>query len=221
MKCIIPTSQRPDKLAALLPLLSGFEIEIWVNNTPPDQIEAYKAISLPDNCKMIVVGITGVGTVCHNQLMSRILPLQQDAFLVIEDDVKPMDNFLEELQFRLEVIPDLAFTLSPIYLPHRNSDFYTSRQSKPVQFGNYKFIDQGWVDGNFYASRAAAKYIARRFLDKVPVFKTSSGVGRAISQAVPKLYTAVPTMVEHLDHDSIQFPEGRKRVPLVARFGQF
>lgn len=219
MKCIIPTSQRPDKLAALLPLLSGFEIEIWVNNTPPHEIEAYKAISLPENCGMIIVGITGVGRECHNELMRRILPLQYDEYIVIEDDVKPMDNFLQELHFRLEVIPDPTFTLSPIYLPERNSDFYTGRKSKPVQFGNYKFIDQGWVDGNFYASRAAAKYIARRFLDKIPVFKTSSGVGRAISQAVPKLYTAVPTMVEHLDHDSIQFPEGRRRIPLVAKFG--
>ena len=56
---------------------------------------------------------------------------------------------------------------------------------------------------------------------EVPVLKSSSGIGRFLSQkmygAKFNMYGISPSLVGHGDHESIQFGEARKKVPLIAK----
>lgn len=61
----------------------------------------------------------------------------------------------------------------------------------------------------------------RALKNDVPVLKSSSGIGKAVSMAFYRngidMYCTIPTMIGHGEHESIQFKEGRKKVPLIAK----
>jgi hypothetical protein len=58
--------------------------------------------------------------------------------------------------------------------------------------------------------------------DPVKVFGASSGIGRLNSKEIVKrgwkMFTTVPTLVEHLNQESVMFGKRRSEIPLIARF---
>ena len=57
--------------------------------------------------------------------------------------------------------------------------------------------------------------------EEVPVLKSSSGIGKFLSQKMYEakfnMYGISPSLIGHGDHESIQFGERRKQVPLIAK----
>lgn len=224
MIALVPTCNRPELFARLVSRLEGFEVIGFVNNSTPENMEKYKALSLPVNVRLIFTDITGDPKACHVKIFWIMLESAHDECLVIEDDVFPCDNFYDELRSRIYVLKSRGtnFVLSPIYLPNRNSDFYTGGKSQAVKIGPYHFIDQAWVDGNFYMTAAVLAAMKQWLSGKVKTYPASSGIGRRNSFEIYrrkwKMYTAVPTLVEHLDQDSVMFGDRRKQIPLIAKF---
>lgn len=225
MTALIPTCNRPDLFDRLISRLEGFEIIGFVNNTNQDNILRYKKIDLPANVKLIFTDISGEPKACHVHTFRKMLSYVDDECLIIEDDVIPCQNFYDELQYRIRVLKGEGkeFSLSPINQPFRNSDFYSGGTSRPVRIGGFDFIDSAWVDGNFYMTTGVLQAMKLWLSTPVKVYGVSSGIGRRNSAEIHKrnwrMFTAVPTMVEHLDHDSVMFGDHRKQVPLISRFG--
>lgn len=225
MKALVPTCNRPDLFARLISRLDGFEVIGFVNNTNPENILMYKNIDLPANVKLIFTDILGEPKACHVHTFRKMLTYVNDECLIIEDDVIPCVSFNDELLNRIRILKGKCqeFTLSPINQPFRNSDFYSGGTSRPVQIGGFEFIDSAWVDGNFYMTAGVLQAMKLWLSTPVKVYGVSSGIGRRNSAEIHKrswkMFTAVPTMVEHLDHDSVMFGDHRKSVPLISRFG--
>lgn len=224
MIALVPTCNRPELFARLISRLEHFQVIGFVNNTTPENMMKYAVLNLPDNVTLIFTGITGEPKACHVETFRLMLEYASEECLIIEDDVLPCNNFLQELQTRINFLKTATenFTLSPIYLPHRNSDFYTGAVSRTVKFDLYNFIDQAWVDGNFYMTSGVLAAMKEWLSGPVTIFNSSSGIGRKNSHEIHrrgwKMYTSVPTMVEHLDQDSVMFGDRRKQVPLIAKF---
>jgi len=224
MKALVPTCNRPDFFFRLISKLDGFEVIGFVNNTTPENILKYKTIKLPANVQIVFTGISGEPKACHVHTFRKMLMYVDNDCLIIEDDVIPCANFYDELQCRIRTLKNefKEFTLSPIYQPFRNSDFYSGGTSLPVHIGGMTFIDSAWVDGNFFMTAGILRAMKRWLSTPVKVYGESSGIGRRNSFEIHKsnwkMFTAVPTMVEHLDHDSVMFGEHRKQVPLISRF---
>lgn len=226
MIALVPTCNRPELFARLVSRLERFQVIGFVNNTTPENLMKYIALDIPDNVTLIFTDIAGEPKACHVETFKLMLQYASDECLIIEDDVFPCPDFYDELQKRISVLKTAMatanFVLSPIYLPRRNSDFYTGSISRPVRFSQFNFIDQAWVDGNFYMTAGVLSAMKEWLKDPITVFRSSSGIGRKNSHEIHrrgwKMYTAVPTLVEHLDQDSVMFGERRKQIPLIAKF---
>lgn len=224
MKALVPTCNRPELFARLVFKLEGFEVVGFVNNSTPENVEKYRLLALPSYVRMVYTDIAGEPKACHVKTFRTMLLHVAGECLIIEDDVLPCDDFLRQLTSRIYVLKSYGrqFTLSPILLPNRNSDFYTGAQSHPVKIGPYEFMDQAWVDGNFYMTDQVCMSMKAWLSETVQTYRSSSGIGRKNSFEIYrrgwKMYTAMPTLVEHLDQDSVMFGDRRKEVPLIAKF---
>jgi len=224
MIALVPTCNRPELFARLVSRLEGFEVIGFVNNSTPKNEEQYLKLNLPEDTTLVFTGIKGEPKACHVMMFKIMLQFVHDECLVIEDDVFPCSSFYDELQNRISTLKTETnhFVLSPIYLPERNSDFYTGGKSHEVNIGPYQFIDQAWVDGNFYMTSAVLAAMKQWLSGKVKTYPASSGIGRRNSFEIYrrkwKMYTAIPTLVEHLDQDSVMFGDRRKEIPLIAKF---
>jgi hypothetical protein len=226
MIALVPTCNRPELFARLISRLEGFQVVGFVNNSTSENELLYLKLKLPENATLVFTGIEGEPKACHVETFRLMLTYAFEECLIIEDDVIPCPNFHVALQSRIDILKTATatanFVLSPIYLPKRNSDFYTGSISRPVKFDLYNFIDQAWVDGNFYMTSGVLAAMKEWLQDPVTIFRSSSGIGRKNSHEIHrrgwKMYTAVPTLVEHLDQDSVMFGERRKEIPLIAKF---
>jgi len=248
MIALVPTCNRPELFARLVSRLEHFQVIGFVNNTTPENLMKYIALDLPVNVRLIFTDIGGEPKACHVETFRLMLQYANEECLIIEDDIVPCPHFYYALLNRIDILKTVRprhpghpefisgsfsgslptetatanFTLSPIYLPNRNSDFYTGAVSHPVKFDVFNFIDQAWVDGNFYMTSGVLAAMKEWLKDPVTIFRSSSGIGRKNSHEIHrrgwKMYTSVPTLVEHLDQDSVMFGERRKQVPLIAHF---
>lgn len=224
MKALVPTCNRPELFSRLVSKLDGFDVIGFVNNTTGQNMLRYSKLDLPDNVKLVYPDIHGEPKQCHVDTFRMMLTHADSDCLIIEDDLFPCDHFHDELMKRVLVLKNLGkeFTLSPIYLPYRNSDFYTGGKSRRVRIGTFGFVDQAWVDGNFFMTSGVLESM-KLWLHDIKIYGVSSGVGRRNSKEIAirgwRMYTAIPTLAEHLDHDSVMFPDHRKQVPLISRFG--
>lgn len=226
MIALVPTCNRPELFVRLVSRLERFQVIGFVNNTTPESLMKYIALDLPENVSLIITDIAGEPKACHVEIFRLMLQYANDECLIIEDDMLPCPNFHVALQSRIDILKTVTetehFVLSPIYLPNRNSDFYTGSISRPVKFDVFRFIDQAWVDGNFYMTAGVLSAMKEWLNDPVTIFNSSSGIGRKNSHEIHrrgwKMYTAVPTLVEHLDQDSVMFGDRRKQIPLIAKF---
>lgn len=225
MIALVPTCNRPKLFKRLVSRLDGFKVFGFVNNTFDENLYRYEELKLPDNVRLLFTNIYGEPKACHVQTFRYMLNFVNSECLVIEDDVYPCENFKEELNKRIAVLKAYTpknFTLSPIHLPNRNSDRYTGLHSRSFSTGGFDFINQAWVDGNFYMTADVCRAMKKWLSGNVKIFGASSGIGRRNSQEIAKrewkMFTAVPTLVEHLDHESVMFGERRQQVPLIARF---
>lgn len=224
MIALVPTCNRPELFARLISRLEGFQVIGFVNNSTPENVAKYHALRLPSNTALVFTTIQGEPKACHVRTFRQMLQYASDECLVIEDDVFPCTDFYNELQKRICILKTATeyFILSPIYLPNRNSDFYTGGVSRAVNIDNYQFIDQAWVDGNFYMTAGVLAAMKQWLVPEITVYRASSGIGRRnsleISRRNWKMYTAAPTLVEHLDQESVMFGDRRKGIPLIARF---
>ena len=235
MIALVPTCNRPELFARLVSRLEGFQVIGFVNNSTPENEKQYLELNLPEETTLVFTGIKGEPKACHVMMFKIMLQFVQDECLVIEDDVNPCRDFYKELTDRVRTLKSVdkgsrnkfgmtneEFTLSPIYLPGRNSDFYTGGKSEPVTIGDYEFIDQAWIDGNFYMTAGILSAMKQWLSGKIKSYPASSGIGRRNSFEIYrrkwKMYTVVPTLVEHLDQDSVMFGDRRKQIPLIASF---
>jgi hypothetical protein len=224
MIALVPTCNRPELFERLISHLEGFQVIGFVNNTTILNIRKYKALHLQENVKLIFTDSRGETKTCHVKTFRQMLQYANDECLVIEDDILPCDDFYQELNSRIYVLKSFGtgFTFSPIYLPDRNSDFYTRGVSRAVKIGPYEFIDQAWVDGNFYMTAGVLAEMKKWLAKPIKIYRASSGIGRKNSSEIYnrgwKMYTAVPTLVEHSDQDSVMFGDRRKQKPLIASF---
>lgn len=224
MIALVPTCNRPELFDRLASRLENFQVIGFVNNTTPENMTKYASLDLPVNTRLIFTDIFGEPKECHVATFRLMLRYANEECLIIEDDVFPCANFYDELVSRIYVLKSFGknFTLSPIYLPNRNSDFYTGAVSRLVKVGPYSFIDQAWVDGNFYMTTEVLTAMKSWLNQPITIFNSSSGIGRKNSIEIYrrgwKMYTTVPTLVEHLDQDSVMFGDRRKQIPLIARF---
>jgi hypothetical protein len=225
MIALVPTCNRPELFARLVSKLEGFKVIGFVNNSTEENNRKYLNISLPENVRLVFTDIYGEPKACHVKTFKLMLKFATDECLVIEDDVLPCPEFYNQLVRRISVLNDhaLNYTLSPILLPNRNSDFYTGNYSHEVKIGGYRFIDQAWVDGNFYMTASVLAAMKQWLSGRVKIYNASSGIGRLNSKQMAlrkwKMYTSVPTLVEHSDQDSVMFGDRRKQTPLIASFG--
>jgi|GEM_PF-4105287 len=229
MIALVPTCNRPELFQRLVSRLDGFKVFGFINNSTSENINNYKILekNLPPNVQLVFTGVYGDPKECHVRTFRRMMNYTIGECLVIEDDVYPCNGFYNKLTHEINLLKSQTlknFTLSPIYMPNRNSDFYTGAVSRPVEIHKHKFIDQAWVDGNFYMTADVARAMKKWLQQPVKVYRASSGVGRLNSREIHKrgwkMYTTVPTLVEHLDHDSVMFGDRRKEVPLIAKFDQ-
>ncbi len=82
---------------------------------------------------------------------------------------------------------------------------------------------QKYVDGNFAFPKELHKEL-KAFIKKTnfPVQISNSGISPIMSKWMFKnnypMFCTIPTMLEHGEHESLQFGEKRKEVPLIAKF---
>jgi hypothetical protein len=86
----------------------------------------------------------------------------------------------------------------------------------------YEVFTQKYVDGIFYMTKSLHREVKDWFAsNEVPVLKSSSGIGKFLSEKMYRakfnMYGISPSLIGHGDHESIQFGERRKQVPLIAK----
>lgn len=226
MIALVPTCNRPELFARLVSKLEYFEVIGFVNNSTPENVEKYKALTLPENVRLVFTDIKGEPKRCHVKTFRMMINYATKGCLIIEDDVVPCNKFFIELCSNIYALKQISteFTLSPIYLPNRNSDRYTGGQSRQFKHEGFEFMDQAWVDGNFYMTSGVLAAMKEWIKPRVKIFGASSGIGRLNSKKMVehnwKMFTTVPTLVEHLDHESVMFGNRRTEIPLIAKFNQ-
>ncbi len=225
MIALIPTCSRPEMCLNVVNKIQGFdEIHLFVNNC---DIEPYlktfknKTVTIHD-----YTHIKGQPKKCHNLTFQKmILAIPDNDILIIEDDVNPCFNFVSRFMFKFVLIKSFSkkkFTLSPIFIPEKKCE-YTKAEIKSFTINNQLIQTQKYVDGNFAFPKELHKEL-KKFIKKTnfPVQISNSGISPILSKWMFKndypMYVTIPTMVEHGEHESLQFGEKRKSVPLIAKF---
>jgi hypothetical protein len=222
MIAAIPSSQRAEMCNALANQLTMFtSVFVYVNNC---SFIDYERLQWSHNVFLInETHIQGKGPECHNRVFrSMIDTLPVSDTLFIEDDVELSPTFVNHFLSTFKAVQSLyyGFSLSPIYIPEKKCQ-YTPVQ-KPIihQMRHTALKNQRYVDGNFAVPENVMRKIKQSDAP-YPVTKSSSGIGNTLSKMLYgwgcPMFVTIPSMLGHGDHESLQFPEGRKRVPLIAR----
>lgn len=238
MIILIPTCNRAEMAWNLCNQLKKAEkIVLCVNNCSVFDYYKYK---WNDNVHIQYFEFKGDPKLCHNLTFRAMIDIPDNDILVLEDDVTLCDDFLGKLKHFLCRITNeqcidsefnvnvsnitKPFAFTPIYIPEKKCN-YTPVVSEDIfeEFG-HKVFTQKYVDGIFYMTKGLHHEIKEWFMEggrNVPVLKSSSGIGRFLSQkmfgAKFNMYGISPSLVGHGDHESIQFGEARKKVPLIAK----
>ena len=223
MLILMPTCNRAEMALENTQKLKDAErVILCVNNC---DIKQYRMFRWPKNVFIQdMTFIKGDPKECHNKTFRMMIQIKANLnILVLEDDCTPCDNFVNDFYSKIRLIPDKDFTLSPIYIPEKKCH-YTDAEENEYEYGDHKFITQKYVDGNFYFTKGIHEDMKTWLLGAIPVKTSTSGIGPFLSRKIHaegiKMYRTEQTMVEHGDHESLQFGDRRKKVPLIAKFQQ-
>jgi hypothetical protein len=226
MNAAIPTSQRPEMCNYVANSLTDYEnVFVFVNNS---DFSDYEKLKWNDNVRLFWLSISGEPKQCHNKTflqMLTFLPVEDTLF--IEDDVTLSDLFINEFQAIFKLFSNgWDISLSPIWIPEKKCH-YTPDVSQDslllLEFGEHlNFKRQRYIDGNFAIKANILKHFKSIIgTTKFPVLKSNSGISPVLSKEMYKMgfpmWVIIPSLLGHGDHESLQFPEGRKRVPLIAK----
>lgn len=235
MIILIPTCNRAEMAWNLCQQLKKAEkIVLCVNNC---SVFPYYKYKWNDNVHIQYFEFKGDPKTCHNQTFRRMIDIPNSDILVLEDDVVLCDNFLAKMKhFIYEIgqqeistlgIPKLNnlieryFAFTPIYIPEKKCNYTPVKSEQLFESVGYKVFTQKYVDGIFFMTKGLHREVKDWLKHEVPVLNSSSGIGRFLSQkmfgAKFNMYGISPSLVGHGDHESLQFPEGRKKVPLIAK----
>ena len=234
MIILVPTCNRAEMAWNLCNQLKKAEkIVLCVNNC---SVFPYYKYKWNDNVHIQYFEFKGDPKLCHNLTFRAMIDIPDNDILVLEDDVTLCDDFLGKLKHFVRELEWLQykpsnnvattdrpkpFAFTPIYIPEKKCN-YTPVVSEDIfeEFG-HKVFTQKYVDGIFYMSKGLHHEVKDWLKHEVPVLKSSSGIGRFLSKkmfgAKFNMYGISPSLVGHGDHGSLQFPEGRKKVPLIAK----
>ena len=221
MIAAIPTSQRPEMCQKVANQLTMYQnVFVFVNNC---DFQDYFNLNWNENIILIdATQIKGTGAESHNktcQKMIRILPVEDTLF--IEDDVTLSDSFKENFILTFETLKDRYknFSLSPIYIPEKKCHYTPQQPTTYMSLGEVKIQNQRYIDGNFAIPKDVLLHF-KQLRGNYPVKKANSGISPVLSRLMYykrwPMYVTIPSMLGHGEHESLQFPEGRKRVPLIA-----
>jgi hypothetical protein len=165
-----------------------------------------------------------------------MVDIPDNDILVLEDDVVLCDDFLGKLDDHIELIDyyqamegpssrsGKPFALTPIYIPEKKCNYTPVKSEELYDIRGHKVFTQKYVDGIFYMTKSLHREVKDWFAQyngNIPVLESSSGIGRFLSQkmygAKFNMYGISPSLIGHGDHESIQFGEARKKVPLIAK----
>lgn len=194
------------------------EAILYINNC---DISQYADI----DCLQITPDIHGHPAQCSNDVFCLIIkyaPLGED-LLIIEDDVELCKDFEQELYSRAEAIEAKGidkYTINPLYTPARMTR-YTQHQDFRTSYSKYQFINQNWVDTNLFIPAALLPEFKEWYTVQPPIRSRANGIGKHHSvkmyEAGYPMLTCIPSLLGHGDHESIIYPEARKKVPLIAK----
>ena len=235
MIILIPTCDRAEMAWNLCQQLKKTErIVLCVNNC---SVFPYYKYKWNDNVHIQYFEFKGDPKVCHNQTFRRMIDIPDNDVLVLEDDVVLCDDFLDKMNHFLHRIAyeqcidsefnikasnfTKPFAFTPIYIPEKKCNYTPVKSEQCFESVGYKVFTQKYVDGIFYMSKGLHREVKDWLKYEVPVLNSSSGIGRFLSQkmfgAKFNMYGISPSLVGHGDHESLQFPEGRKKIPLIAK----
>ncbi len=228
MIALIPTCSRPEMCLNVVNKIQGFdEIHLFVNNC---DIEPYlKTFKNKDVTIHDYTHIKGDPKKCHNLTFQKMVCAMPDNdILIIEDDVNPCEDFANIFNEIFNHINKIlySFTISPIYIPEKKCKYTNEVEDIITEYIKGKQINlqtQKYVDGNFAFPKELHKEL-KAFIKKTnfPVQISNSGISPIMSKWMFKnnypMFCTIPTMLEHGEHESLQFGEKRKEVPLIAKF---
>ena len=231
MIILIPTCNRAEMAWNLCNQLKKAEkIVLCVNNC---SVFPYYKYKWNDNVHIQYFEFKGDPKLCHNLTFRAMIDIPDNDILVLEDDVTLCDGFLSKLYDHVELIDYFQametpsgrsgkpFAFTPIYIPEKKCNYTPVKSIDVFEDIGYKVFTQKYVDGIFYMSKGLHHEVKDWLKHEVPVLKSSSGIGRFLSQkmfgAKFNMYGISPSLVGHGDHESIQFGEARKKVPLIAK----
>jgi len=215
MNIYIPTCKRPDMAERLIKHLP--DAVLVINNCDASEYNHIK-------CEKVVLDFTGNASLCSNLAFTWIIqnaPLSDD-LLIIEDDTEPCNDLEREIDARANAIEEAGhkrYTINPLWTPARNTRYTAAKESR-VAFTKYQFIQQCWVDTNLFIPQQLLLEFKTWYTDAPPIKQKSNGIGKHHSvnmfEAEYPMFTCIPSLLAHGDHESLIYPEGRKRVPLIA-----
>lgn len=225
MIAAIPTSQRPEMCQSVANQLTQFKhVGIFVNNC---EFSSYKQLSWNDNVILFdCTDIVGTGAQAHNLTFRRMIKnlSHDDDVLFIEDDIVLSDVFHAKFiaVFNHLKKTQKGFSFSPIYIPEKKCKYTPAPAISRKKISGVYIQNQAYIDGNFAVPASVISVFKKANKELAfPVKKANSGISPVLSvtmyHARFPMLVAVPSMIGHGDHDSLQFPEGRKRVPLIAK----
>lgn len=234
MIIFIPTCNRAEMAWNLCNQLKKAErIVLCVNNC---SVFPYYEYKWNDNVHIQYFEFKGDPKLCHNLTFQRMLQIPDNDILVLEDDVVLCDDFLGKLNYFIKGIEykqiekeislhesvQRPFAFTPIYIPEKKCNYTEAVSENFFDDIGYNIFTQKYVDGIFYMSKGLHSQVKQWFTyEDVPVLKSSSGIGKFLSQKMYRakfnMYGISPSLIGHGDHESIQFGEKRKQVPLIAK----
>ena len=211
------------------------KIVLCVNNC---SVFPYYKYKWNDNVHIQYFEFKGDPKLCHNLTFRAMIDIPDNDILVLEDDVTLCDDFLGKLKHFINGIEysqlekgislhesvQRPFAFTPIYIPEKKCNYTPVVSEHYFGSAGHKVFTQKYVDGIFYMTKGLHHEIKEWFRQcngNIPVLKSSSGIGKFLSQkmygAKFNMYGISPSLVGHGDHESIQFGEARKKVPLIAK----
>jgi hypothetical protein len=234
MIIFIPSCNRAEMAWNLCNQLKKAErIVLCVNNC---SVFPYYEYKWNDNVHIQYFEFKGDPKLCHNLTFQRMLQIPDNDILVLEDDVVLCEDFLGKLNYFIKQIEsyqleqgisqftNMPFAFTPIYIPEKKCNYTEAVSKDCFEKIGYKVFTQKYVDGIFYMSKHLHSEVKSWFFfasNEVPVLKSSSGIGKFLSNRIYSvglnMYGISPSLIGHGDHESIQFGEKRKQVPLIAK----
>jgi len=236
MVIFIPTCNRAEMAAGLVAKLKGHDVTLFINNC---DFKQYKDI--PCSRYYFDFG-TDDPVLCSNlafQAMILYSPDNKD-LLIIEDDIEVTQEAFTWLIHHIDNIKEEKYTINPLHCPSRRTR-YTEVKEQAVKIFVYApltteedgeqiitdeltMINQNWVDTNLFIPAALVPEFKEWYRTPPPKKERSNGIGYYHSRLMAShgypMFTPVPSLFGHGDHDSIIYPHGRKKHPLIAKIGQ-